>query len=332
LYVIIEEYKVMKQFIELVEYALKAPSGHNTQPWRFRLTSKSIDIYPDFSRSLSVVDGNNRELYISLGTATENLCIAARHFGYKDSVSFLADINGEYYVHVELEKADKTYSDSLFEQIIKRQTNRRIYTNRPLTKDTLKVLRGVLLENGVHVHLYEKEDAEFNQLKEFVCRGNEMQMTDSAFKNELTSWIRLNKKQVLKYKDGLAYAVMGSPSVPSWIGKPIMNFMLTPGAQNKSDKKKIESSSLLALFTVENSTPLDWIALGRSLERFLLESTLLRVTNAYLNQPCEVSSLADEMRTKLDINGEHPMLLVRLGHAVSMPYSPRKEVNDMVFN
>lgn len=322
----------MKQFIEFVEYALKAPSGHNTQPWRFRLTSKSIDIYPDFSRSLSVVDGNNRELYISLGTATENLCIAARHFGYKDSVSFLADINGEYYVHVELEKADKTYSDSLFEQIIKRQTNRRIYTNRPLTKDTLKVLRGVLLENGVNVHLYEKEDTEFNQLKEFVCRGNEMQMTDSAFKNELTSWIRLNKKQVLKYKDGLTYAVMGSPSVPSWIGKPIMNFMLTPGAQNKSDKKKIESSSLLALFTVENSTPLDWIALGRSLERFLLESTLLRVTNAYLNQPCEVSSLADEMRTKLDINGEHPMLLVRLGHAVSMPYSPRKEVNDMVFN
>ena len=64
-----------------------------------------------------------------------------------------------------------------------------------------------------------------------------------------------------------------------------MNFMLTPKAQNKSDKKKIESSSLLVLFTVENSTPLDWIALGRSLQRFLLESTLLGVTNAYLNQP-----------------------------------------------
>lgn len=322
----------MKQFTELVEYALKAPSGHNTQPWKFKLTSKGLDIYPDFSRSLSVVDGNNRELYISLGTATENLCIAARHFGYQDSVSILTDTTGEYYVHVELEKADKTYSDSLFEQITKRQTNRRIYTNRSLTKDTLKVLREVQLEYGVHVHLYEKKDAEFNQLKEFVYRGNEMQMTDSAFKKELTNWIRLNKKQVLKYKDGLTYAVMGSPSVPSWIGKPIMNFVLTPEAQNKSDKKKIESSSLLALFTVENSTPLDWIALGRSLERFLLESTLLGVTNAYLNQPCEINSLADEMRTRLDINGEYPMLLVRLGHAVSMPYSPRKEVNDMVFN
>ena len=56
----------MKQFTELVEYALKAPSGHNTQPWRFKLTSKGLDIYPDFSRSLPVVDGNNRELYISL--------------------------------------------------------------------------------------------------------------------------------------------------------------------------------------------------------------------------------------------------------------------------
>lgn len=320
----------MKHFAEMIGYAMKAPSGHNTQPWKFSLSDNSIDIYPDFTRALPVVDANHRELYISLGAAAENLCTAAHELGYYGDVSTLTDGNGEYYVHIELEKVEKTYSDSLFEQITKRQTNRKVYTGRKLADGTLKVLKGVLLENDTHTYFYRNGDEEFNLLKEFVSRGNEAQMTDNDFKTELTSWIRLNKKQVELNRDGLTYDVMGSPSVPQWIGKPIMKYMLTPNTQNKSDRKKMDSSSHLVLFTTSNNTPSGWITLGRSLERFLLETTILGVANAYLNQPCEVKPLAEEMQSKLSINGEHPMLLVRIGYAPSMPYSPRKEISEII--
>lgn len=320
----------MKQFTEMVGYAMKAPSGHNTQPWKFRLTDNAIDVYPDFNCSLPVVDENHRELYISLGAAVENLCIAMHEFGYHEDVSILTDDEGEYYVHVEFEKVEKTYSDPLFVQIAKRQTNRKVYAGRKLYGDTLKVLNGISLENDVHFYFYKNGEEEFNLLKEFIYRGNEAQMNDNDFKNELTSWIRLNKKQVELNRDGLTYAVMGSPSVPEWIGKPIMKHVLNPNTQNKSDEKKINSSSHLVLFTTSNNTPLEWIYLGRSLERFLLETTLLGVANAYLNQPCEVKALADEMRTKLSINGEYPTLLVRIGYASPMPYSPRKDISKLI--
>jgi len=46
-------------FLFMVEYAIKAPSGHNTQPWLFRINENSIEIHPNFDRALPVVDFDN---------------------------------------------------------------------------------------------------------------------------------------------------------------------------------------------------------------------------------------------------------------------------------
>lgn len=55
----------------LVSKAVKAPSGHNTQPWRFRQNESAVEIHPDFDRRLPVVDPHDRELFVSLGCAAE---------------------------------------------------------------------------------------------------------------------------------------------------------------------------------------------------------------------------------------------------------------------
>lgn len=60
----------------MVEYAIKAPSGHNTQPWLFRINENNIEIHPNFDRALPVVDFDNRELFTAWD-ALENLCITA---------------------------------------------------------------------------------------------------------------------------------------------------------------------------------------------------------------------------------------------------------------
>jgi nitroreductase len=78
----------MLQMKELIRYATLAPSGHNTQPWKFSIKENSIRIFPDFTRHLTVVDPDNRELYISLGCALENLVIAARYAGYDSEVEY----------------------------------------------------------------------------------------------------------------------------------------------------------------------------------------------------------------------------------------------------
>ena len=51
----------------LLNYAVLAPSGHNTQPWLFRLSGDKVELYADRTRGLAVVDPEDRALVISCG-------------------------------------------------------------------------------------------------------------------------------------------------------------------------------------------------------------------------------------------------------------------------
>ena len=65
----------------LVEVAARAPSVHNTQPWRFTVTGQAIELYADASRQL-MEDLAGREMIISCGAALFGLRLAVRSLGY----------------------------------------------------------------------------------------------------------------------------------------------------------------------------------------------------------------------------------------------------------
>lgn len=75
----------------LLHYAVLAPSGHNTQPWLFRLTGDAVDLYADRTRALPVVDPDDRELIMSCGAALTGLHLAVRHFGFQDELALFPD-------------------------------------------------------------------------------------------------------------------------------------------------------------------------------------------------------------------------------------------------
>ena len=63
-----------------LEYAVLAPSSHNSQPWHFVLQDDSVLVCADRTRALPVVDPFDRELVISCGAALFNLRVALNHF------------------------------------------------------------------------------------------------------------------------------------------------------------------------------------------------------------------------------------------------------------
>ena len=297
-------------FIQIASYASKAPSGHNTQPWKFHITDGTITVLPNLEVVLPVVDRNNRELFISLGCAVENLCIAASYFGYTTHIieySIEAIILG-------LTKNDLTIKDPLFHQIEKRQTNRNIYNGNKISDGILQQLQSIPKENGIQFYFTEINTPFANTITQYIMKGNEIQMADIAFKNELLSWMRFNKKQVEATHNGLSYLVFGNPPLPRILARPIVSLFLKPNAQNKSDRKTIE----------------EWINLGRTLQRFLLKVTEIGISYAFLNQPCEVAALAFDLREKLPVNKEHPTLIMRIGYAKQIPYSPRKKIETLL--
>lgn len=319
----------------MIEQAIKAPSGHNTQPWLFHINENSIEIHPDFSKTLKVVDASHRELFISLGCAAENLCIAAQSKGYTYGI----EISNEGIITIQLisqvnEGVTSTNKNlnSLLEQINKRQNNRSVYNGQTIKNTILKETISINQEQNIQLHYWKNGTSEFDQLLRLILKGNEIQMSDPLFKTELKSWMRFNKRHEKKTNDGLSYAVFGAPNLPKWISRSIISTCLTPGIQNKSDRKKINSSSHLILFTIKEDTPKTWIAAGRILERFLLNTTQHDIATAFMNQPCEIASLSEQIQKEvLKENGEEiPILLLRVGYAQPMPYSPRKKVSEVI--
>jgi hypothetical protein len=69
----------------LLHYAVLAPSGHNAQPWLFRLKNGAIQLHADKNRALPIIDPRHRELTISCGGALFNIRVALRHFGHRDA-------------------------------------------------------------------------------------------------------------------------------------------------------------------------------------------------------------------------------------------------------
>ncbi|KAA4990278.1 nitroreductase, partial [Bacteroides fragilis] len=197
-------------FIQIASYASKAPSGHNTQPWKFHITDSTITVLPNLDVALPVVDRNNRELFISLGCAVENLCIAASYFGY---TTHIIECSIEAII-LELTKNALTIEDSLFHQIEKRQTNRNIYNGNKISDGILQQLQSIPKENGIQFYFTEINTPFANTITQYIMKGNEIQMADIAFKNELLSWMRFNKKQVEATHNGLSYLVFGNPPLP----------------------------------------------------------------------------------------------------------------------
>ena len=64
-----------------IEMAGRAPSVHNTQPWKFRPRDRSIEVLADASRLLPAIDPAGRELLISCGAALFGLRLGLRSVG-----------------------------------------------------------------------------------------------------------------------------------------------------------------------------------------------------------------------------------------------------------
>ena len=63
----------VEQMEFLLNYAVLAPSNHNTQPWLFEIHGEAIHLFADRTRALPMTDPEDRELIISCGAALLHL-------------------------------------------------------------------------------------------------------------------------------------------------------------------------------------------------------------------------------------------------------------------
>ncbi len=314
------------EFDGLLRYATLAPSGHNTQPWKFRVEENRIAILPDLARRTPVVDPDDHHLFVSLGCAVENLSLASGARGRSGDIRFdPSDLGSAVF---EFSRGEPSPSP-LFDAIPGRQSSRSDYDGKPVGTADLRTLTAAAAIPGVDLILIT-DRPQINRVRELVIAGNSAQMLDSAFVGELRNWIRFSPRQALRTGDGLFSATTGNPVLPAWLGPTFFDIAFKAAAENDKYARQIASSPGIAVFVGEKEDHEHWVLAGRAAQRFALQATVLGLKCAFLNQPVEVSSLRPALANLIGLPDRRPDLVMRYGYGPIMPYSARRPVDQAI--
>jgi hypothetical protein len=282
----------------LLRYAILAPSGHNSQPWTFRITDDGVEIYADYSRRLPVADPGDRELVMSIGAAITNLRVAAAHFGIETSVLYQPVFDEALplaMVSLRETCAPDDRLARLFPAIRLRRTNRWKFMQRPVDIKTLTELFDLMTEFPQAVRLVLPQDK--RRAARLVEEGNREQWARVEFREELADWMRGH---------GAADGLLAPPLAP-WV---VRHFDVGPA---RRDREQAEAAAALLAVTAEDDR-VSLVQAGEVLERVLLTITLCGLQYSFFNLAIGVVNLR---RRLWDLLGSRhpPQVLLRIGHA-----------------
>jgi len=321
-----------QDLINLIKYAIKAPSGHNSQPWKFKLEKNSITIFPDYQRALPVADPDNHELFISLGCALENLVIAAGYFGYHAEVEMNMEDPFKESIRVVLTSGNNQNYDQLFKNIEIRQSTRSKYNKAIIPPADIEKLNEAGKQDQVLFLLYT-EPGKIEPVIEITKRATVLKLSKKEFINELLQWIRFNKRAAKKAGDGLYSGSIGGPSGPKWLGKLFLNLIYDPKREGRMNVNLMKNSSGILIFIAKEKNKEAWVNLGRSFQRVALTATSLNINYAHVNSACEEISARIKLAEVLQLNPEEqPLLIIRIGYSAKQPYSFRRPIEEVLIN
>jgi nitroreductase len=312
---------------ELVRYATLAANSHNTQPWTFAVADDRIEIRPDFTRATPAVDPDNHHLYATLGCAAQNIVEAAPAFGLRATPEPMSR-NGEPTVSVALDTGPARTTPE-YRAITARQCTRSEYDGSALSGSELRQLQAAAEMPGVDAIMLNAAEP-IAEVAEFVATGSDAQVRDPEFVAELKEWIRFSSAEALETRDGLFAGCTGNPTMPSWLGRMVFDFVFTDNAEREKYINQVTSSSAVVVFTAKQNDVAHWIEVGRAYQRFALVATALGLKHAFVNQPTEVPELRGQFASYLGIGDRRPDLIVRVGRAPAMPRSLRRPVEAVL--
>jgi nitroreductase len=119
---------------EVLELARWAPSGDNTQPWRFAIDADDrVTVYGHDTRDTCVYDLDGHPSQISLGALLETLALAATRYGLTADVRRRAGTPDAHPVFDVQLRSEGVAEDPLVAHIVERRVQRRPMSRRALT-------------------------------------------------------------------------------------------------------------------------------------------------------------------------------------------------------
>ncbi|MEU8233165.1 nitroreductase [Actinoplanes sp. NPDC048967] len=301
--------------------AVRAPSMHNSQPWRLRLSEGAIEVLADRSRQLAVADGAGWALRVACGAATFNARLALAARGTPAAITLLPrDADGDVIARLTPgSPRPPTYPEQALAAAIPRRHSHR----RPFWPDAVP--------SQARVELIEAARAEGAWLDLLVGMGpltvfaeiaqsaDRVLRRDPLYQSELTAW---------SHTDG------GPDGVPVTAGAPAAEpHDLLPqrdfGEHRRAPGRDFEPEPLVGVLGTMGDLPVDQVVAGQALQRVLLTVVDQGLACSMISQPIEVPAARDQLRRSLRRSGS-PQMTLRIGYGHPGRPSPRRDLADIL--
>jgi len=191
----------------LIAAGLLASSPHNSQPWKFMVRDKTVDVMADETRNLGVIDPRRRELTIGLGCCIENMVLGASAVGITPLLNMLPEgPGGRTLARLTVyDSAAKPTKES--EALARRHTNRGPYAQaRQIDKRILDALEALVSSASTQLIWLRADSEAGRRFAEGTVKATADFIADAELTAASDKWFRF---EAGAHKDGLTLPGVG---------------------------------------------------------------------------------------------------------------------------
>lgn len=304
--------------------AIRAPSIHNVQPWRWRVGRQSLDLYADRSRHLPYADPDSRDLFMSCGASLNHCVVGLAALGWQAKVHRFPDSDdADHVAEIELHRHLAAEVDmALAAAIPRRRTDRRRYSSWPVSRGDLALMGARAARAGVTMRRVEA----LSDLADLVTRAARQRAADYEYLTELTTWSgRYGSKAGVPARN----APKSDPAAPL----PGRVFAGPALVQTSDHRSGDDNAVVVALGTTDDDV-MAHLRAGEATSVVLLTATALGLASCPVTEPLEVVETRESFRESMFPAGGFPQMLLRIGwapvDAEPLPPTPRHEPSNVV--
>lgn len=304
----------------LTRYAQLAPSGHNTQPWRFNVDDDGAWLYARPEYVLDALDPGARELVMSCGAALFHLRTAMRHHDLLPAVTLLPLNEGPLNergdaavptgplarITAPSSRPATLRDERLFTAIKQRRTHRGDFADDPVPDTEVDELVREATNEGVVVHVV-RDDADRRRVSDLVDDAVRQMLDDSSVRRELSKWSRLASDDDGVPGSARGWGRMKTAAAPFWMRLPGIG--LNPWAK---EARQAREAPVLVVLGTASDAPSDLLRAGQGLDRLLLRATSYGLGASFLNQPVKIASYREKLSALLPCD-VRPQIILRIG-------------------
>jgi nitroreductase len=302
-----------------------APSIHNTQPWRWRLTSKQLDLYLDHSRGLDVTDPDSRLALLSCGAALDHALASLTAAGWHAVVARMPDpAHPDHLAQLHLNHRIPVTPAARrrLQTIGLRHTDRRPTTSTPIDADAVRSIVAAVQSAGAGLHVLRPEQV--YDLASAADQAQRAEADDAAWQAELTYWTGGTRPLGTGVPDAAIPDQATQTTVPS---RDFGHHGDLPVSTAH------EHAAVFAILYGLEDTEGDWLRSGEALSAAWLTATELGLSVLPLSATIELAVTRERMRGLLSGLGRpHLVLCFRTGDpaAGAVPHTPRLRAEQVI--